>query len=566
MSEKKSIDKLFKEQFKDFEMQPNDEVWKNIKQKLNKDKRKRRVVPIWWKLAGVAAVLLLLLTAGNFIFKDFSESNLPNSNTVVDSKEDSKAEKEINSSVETTENNSVSDLSPENEVENKSSNSKNNIQNVVADTKSNIDHSGDNDAGTNKITSKISSEEKRENINTAIVESGSNTSETHADEGQDKNPLEKSSLLIDKDKNTEVVAYDQGNLPKKENEEITGSTSQKTVAQTENLSNSKSNKNSENATIDTSDADALISESKRDTDAAVTDNKTAAQLESQIENDSTQNIENKNAIEEAIALLNDTEDVEKEEEEKLNRWSVSPSIAPVYFNSLNKSGSSLDDQFRNNQKEGEVNMSYGVAGSYAINKKLKIRAGVNRVELGYRTNDVFVFDNANAVIPSASLAAQSPVSQQQFSNINIDASHAQNSYLSAANISRSSAPELLFNKEQISLDQSLGFIEVPIELEYNLIETKFGLNLIGGFSTFFLNNNDLFAIENGNSTYFGEATNVNDMSYSANFGLGLNYYFTKQLRFNLEPTFKYQINTFNNTSGDFNPYFIGLYTGLSFKF
>jgi hypothetical protein len=30
--------------------------------------------------------------------------------------------------------------------------------------------------------------------------------------------------------------------------------------------------------------------------------------------------------------------------------------------------------------------------------------------------------------------------------------------------------------------------------------------------------------------------------------------------------FKYQINTFNQNSGNFKPYFIGLYSGISFSF
>ena len=56
------------------------------------------------------------------------------------------------------------------------------------------------------------------------------------------------------------------------------------------------------------------------------------------------------------------------------------------------------------------------------------------------------------------------------------------------------------------------------------------------------------------------------MSYSANLGLGLNYNVSKKVKVNLEPMFKYQINTFNNSAGDFKPYFIGVYTGLSYKF
>ena len=129
------------------------------------------------------------------------------------------------------------------------------------------------------------------------------------------------------------------------------------------------------------------------------------------------------------------------------------------------------------------------------------------------------------------------------------------------------APEILFLKEKGSIDQELGFIEVPIEIEYNILDTKIGLNLIGGFSTLFLNDNDVYSVQNnGSRTRLGEASNINDMSYSANFGIGINYNISKQLRFNLEPTFKYQINTFNDTSGNFQPFFIGVYTGLSFKF
>ena len=60
MSNKKHIDRLFQEKFKDFERTPDDAVWSKIEAQLNK-KKKRRVIPIWWRYAGVAALLLLLL-------------------------------------------------------------------------------------------------------------------------------------------------------------------------------------------------------------------------------------------------------------------------------------------------------------------------------------------------------------------------------------------------------------------------------------------------------------------------------------------------------------------------
>jgi hypothetical protein len=76
----------------------------------------------------------------------------------------------------------------------------------------------------------------------------------------------------------------------------------------------------------------------------------------------------------------------------------------------------------------------------------------------------------------------------------------------------------------------------------------------------------VYSTLSGDKSLLGEASNINSTSYSANFGLGLNYNVSEKIKINLEPTFKYQINTFRNTSGDFQPYFIGIYTGLSYKF
>ena len=131
---------------------------------------------------------------------------------------------------------------------------------------------------------------------------------------------------------------------------------------------------------------------------------------------------------------------------------------------------------------------------------------------------------------------------------------------------RNTIPEIFNSRSSGNIDQRFGFIEVPLELEYRLLDKKFGLNVIGGFSTFFLNQNEIYADVDGSSTLIGEANNMNSTSFSANFGLGLDYSLSKQWNFSLEPQFKYQINTFNNTSGNYRPFFIGLYTGLSYKF
>ena len=79
MSEKKNIDRLFQEKFKDFEAAPPEFVWDNIEEIL-KEKKKRRVIPIWVRLGGVAAALILgmLFLSPNFI------SNNPQKGIVLD--------------------------------------------------------------------------------------------------------------------------------------------------------------------------------------------------------------------------------------------------------------------------------------------------------------------------------------------------------------------------------------------------------------------------------------------------------------------------------------------------
>src|SRR5690606_2083961 len=139
-------------------------------------------------------------------------------------------------------------------------------------------------------------------------------------------------------------------------------------------------------------------------------------------------------------------------------------------------------------------------------------------------------------------------------------------YLSSANMDRNDTPEIMNTKTQGAIDQRFGFIEVPLEVEYALVNKKGGLNLIGGCSTFSVGKNKVYSVVDGIQTRNGEANNINDMSYSANVGLGINYHISQKIKVNVEPTFKYQINTSSNSSGNFQPYFIGIYTGLSYKF
>jgi len=82
----------------------------------------------------------------------------------------------------------------------------------------------------------------------------------------------------------------------------------------------------------------------------------------------------------------------------------------------------------------------------------------------------------------------------------------------------------------------------------------------------FLNENNLSVVSGELVTSAGRAENLNDVSFTSNIGLGFKYNFWKSFQANIEPKFKYQLNTFSENDGGFKPYFIGIYSGLSFSF
>jgi len=503
MRDKKHIDRVFQEGLKDFEAMPTDAVWKNIEAELNKDEKKRRVIPIWWRYAGAAAALILLLTIGRSSFFTQSEDS-ESLHQVVDT--------------ETTRSSDNSNHSEQ-------------IKEVLQDTNAVISK---NQTSENVINNASESDKNHQKTNNTHQ----NTSKSTLSPGV-KSSINKSN--IQQNSNKTSVAY----TASKEEKEQSLNKSNSTNAVAKNTSEEENNKTEVTSPNSTSNKDTYLASTKNTTETPenITNNKAA---------------KTKMTIEEALDEVKDI----AENTTPINRWSLAANAAPVYFNAGGK-GSSIDPQLNNNSKTGEINMSYGVTASYAVNKRLRVRSGVSRVNLGYNTNDVLLYQSIGSSATSSTLQNVRP------NNNEISDSYPPSSSLSvinAGNLSEKGTADFL-KTSSTSINQSLGYIEVPLELQYAVLANKFGINVIGGFSSLFLNNNEVYSEgSTGSRTFLGEANNINKVSYSANFGLGLNYQVTKKIDLNLEPMLKYQINTFENTSGDFQPFFVGVYTGLAIKF
>lgn len=506
MSERKNIERLFQEKFKDFEAVPDPKVWDNIEAELEK-KKKRRVIPMWFRLSGVAAILLIGFTIGNGIFQS-------QENTVI----------EI-----TNKENSVDKKNEENQIL-----PANNNESVAT---SNTEIATD----FNNLNEEKNSVEK-------------NNSE--------KNPIHKENVSIINKKHPVDNTIFRKN--KKHTSNAIASHSK------QNISISKKSKNIQNA-YDYSSENKNIASSSIEKKQAEEEKEFEKALIANSEKKETKNIINtsiafdteafdnqkKDSAAVATAEPNALEELLKEKETKpvteanLNRWQITSNVAPIYFSSASN-GSPIDAQFADNNKTYDKNLSYGVGVNYALNKKWSLKGGINKLTLGYNTNDIVYY------------ASLSPSAR----GIESDGYKAKGSVIIVED--NSAVNTLSFNNIQEKtpgyISQTMGYIEVPVEVSYKLLDRKFGIEIVGGMSTMFLNENSLSVVSNGMQASMGKAENLNDVSFTSNIGLGFKYKFWKSFEANIEPKFKYQLNTFSENSGGFKPYFIGLYSGINFNF
>ena len=426
MKEKKYIDRLYQEKFRDFEATPRDAVWQSIAAKLKEEEKKPVAVPLWSRLAGVAAILAFLLLIGDWL--------LPN-----------------------------------------------------------------------------------QALNAVVIE---------------ENQIP-DSLKLPQEPATQIAVVPPVVEPEAE-----------PVAQTLATNSPDSPAAAERA-LDPRIAEASAIEITSRNAIFGTYHPLSGGEISGLSKDLPQQKE------ELFSEFFSEEEPEIAVSEPKNTFEISTHAAPIYYGNMGR-GNFIDPRFNNNSSEGEVTYSYGIKIAYHLNDKIKIRSGVNRVNMSYNT----------AGVAFQAVAGSSPVK-----NISLQASVP--STVGGKTSGRN--PSGNTNKYNVGyirpgeLNQKTGYYEIPVELEYNLFANKFELNLIGGASTLFLAENEVF-LNSENVSVEGRANNLNNISFSTNIGLGLDYNLSRKFKLNLEPMLKYQLNTFENSTSDTRPYYFGIYSGFSYKF
>lgn len=541
---KKKLDELFRDTLSDFKEAPDNKVWASIEASLDK-KKKKRVLPLWWSLGGIAAALLV----GFLVFNPFNQETTTDTIITV---------------VEQNNLDTITDPNDASKVLELNQNNEEAIE-VVSDTKTKtileetdvqVVTTNDTENTSSKNTQNANQQKKNatgddwSKVKEAVVQT-KNSDGLNSDKLKNKAYKDVNETKL----KTDVAAVESQESFKQPTKEVNAAQNsnvfEKAISdqtETEIVTNKVDNKKTINGSMN-SDVVEKISGTNKESQVAIN--------ETERKKDSL-NLGNKKSIFDEINRQEEAEEAVAKIATK--KWSAGPSVAPVYFNAMGE-GSSVHSIFVPNSKSGNINMSYGLSVGYEISSKLTVRSGIHKVDYGYDTNDIAF--------------SSSPIATTNGQIDNINYRTTSRNLVVSSKPGGSALAEAPTNSLDVSaqnaerdgvMTQQMGYLEIPVELNYALIDKKFGLNVIGGVSSLFLVDNSV-ALSSGNlTTEMGAANNLNDLNFSANFGLGVNYKFSRNIHLNIEPVFKYQLNTFSETDGTFNPYALGVYSGLSFKF
>ncbi|NER13198.1 outer membrane beta-barrel protein [Leptobacterium flavescens] len=510
MSDRKNIDRLFQEKFKDFDPEPGNDVWGKIEGRLDSQGRKtRKVIPIWWKLGGIAAALALIFTIGYNSLNNSDKLPVQENQEVTDTDTNINEIKEINGSQ----------------------------SDQIINSSEGVDNSDvlTNETNSSQDVPTEKGAEKAEKIKTGSGIAIQNPSERN---DQQNNAADK-AIYTKGDKNKKEAIGDIAALKEKANDKkesdaliskgIAVSKVDKSAEKTELKNNSDP--------IDKKRVEDVLKETEKDKEAVASNKE-----------------KEKKSIYEAIE---EQKELEEKIEKARNKWSVSPNVAPVFYSSLG-SGSPIHSQFNDNSKSGNVNLSYGVNVAYEVNDRLSIRSGINKVNYGYNTDGVALTSSANELQAIENISFKSDAANLALNDRNSRNPQQQAFSDASALITTPSVDGIL--------TQELGYIEIPLEVKYRVVDKKLGVNIIGGVSSLFLTDNAIFVESQDFVTEIGEANNLNNTNFSTNIGVGVDYKISDKIKVNVEPVFKYQLNTFSGGNGGFKPYSLGVYTGLSLRF
>lgn len=267
---------------------------------------------------------------------------------------------------------------------------------------------------------------------------------------------------------------------------------------------------------------------------------------------------------------------QKSENDKA-RWIVGALVSPEYSVSRSSHSKTYASNMLNTASTNPVDLGGGISVEVKTGKRWSLQSGVYYSALGQSStnssaasqNDYMFADvsngknffNTNVSIDSGSkkMLMNSSAGVIEFSGI-------PNGIEIGTNIEdKGLAPNVVVS--EASFTQNFEYIEIPVYVRYTVIDSRFDVEMLGGFSSNVLVGNQTFMETASENSLIGKTRDMQSVNYSGTLGLGLKYGLSKRLFLNVEPRIKYYLNSLNNSASvTYKPYTFGVFSGLSYQF
>ncbi|WP_264553648.1 hypothetical protein [Flavobacterium sp. N2038] len=577
---KEKIEDIFSS-MENFSSIPPPELWVNIEEKLDKPKKKKRAI-LWWSAA--ACLLLGLLLPSVLYFTSNSgiktvNGNVINSNSVVLDENQNKSKDKSSISVDENknDNNQKSNTTEKQVVENPekqtnenaiiNTDSKVNANSAVLNTKSAVVSTEDNSSSTQKASvsekeNQFNSFSKHQNLNTPK----NNKTQSVAEKGyypKQQNSFNAASKIYFPDpekKNADKVLAEKTFKAGKTNHFNAASNALPTnsVFEKYNSSNTVASNSFKN-----NNSQAVVSGSKREFSTEIKSEKTVTEkaiADHNLKNNSKfsnvlskqdsvqlielQNLE-KGILAQAPENKKDKKDKKEESLDKTDKWAVQ------VFAGVASSENYKNDRTLGNVNDSKQSNTYGVKTKYKVAKKWAVGSGFKINELGQSVANVAYMNvKSNAFFGTGDYLVQNSTVPQIATN---------EDYVLVSNNTKNALKS--DNIQSGNLDQSLRYIEMPLEVSYAVFsKNKANITLnTGGFVGKLISNNvalDGYSI--------GKNVNANDFVYGSTLSSTVQYRVYKKTNVFVEPAVNYYVNPLNSQS--FNQFQWGLNFGLNVSF
>ncbi len=269
----------------------------------------------------------------------------------------------------------------------------------------------------------------------------------------------------------------------------------------------------------------------------------------------------------ALLALNETP--------KKSKWMVGAHVSPGY--SVNKSSHSrlYANNMLNSSTNSPAELGGGVSVEYKRGKRWSIQSGVYYSGLGQSSGNKSNVGNQDVLYNTAASGYfNTPVNIDTKSSrmsVNSSAGVIELSNIPTGIVVGSNFEEKTLNSAVVVSNaefiQNFEYLEIPLYLRYTLIDARFDVIMLGGFSSNVLVGNQIFVDAGSGRSLVGKTKDMEALNYSGTLGFGLKYDLSKRISLNVEPRVKYFLNSLNsNSSVSYKPYTVGIFTGLSYEF